>query len=375
MAGSLVTNYLIQGTAASRPASPSAATNTLTFYFATDTETLSFYDWTDAAWQDVGTPGGTAALTPPRGRLTLTSATPVLTADVTGATTIYYALYNGNHIPLYDGSSFSNNVFTELSQATTDSTKSPAAVANNSNYDIFGWTDGGTLRATRGPAWTSDTSRGTGAGTTELTRVNGIWLNAVSITNGPSASRGTYLGTVRSNGTASIDMKFGGTGAVGGESTACHVWNAYNRRPIKLTNYDTTDSWNYTTATWRVKNNNTANNITVIVGLSEDMLFAVNSMVSGNSSAGISRSCAIGINSTTTWPVGKCSVGYGGGLTAGQFHVHPSTLETFAPLGFTTLSPIEHSTASGTTTWIGDNGDAGAGTQTASSVFYVHLPA
>jgi len=53
MAGSLVGNYLAQGTAASRPAAPTAATGTLSFYFATDTEVLSFYDWNDTAWQDV----------------------------------------------------------------------------------------------------------------------------------------------------------------------------------------------------------------------------------------------------------------------------------------------------------------------------------
>lgn len=48
--------YLAQGTAASRPSAPNAATNTLSFYFASDTETLSFYDWNDAAWQDIAAP-------------------------------------------------------------------------------------------------------------------------------------------------------------------------------------------------------------------------------------------------------------------------------------------------------------------------------
>jgi hypothetical protein len=60
-------------------------------------------------------------------------------------------------------------LFTEMSQATTDATKSPAAVANSSVYDIFLMERfSGTLRATRGPAWSSDTSRGTGAGTSEI---------------------------------------------------------------------------------------------------------------------------------------------------------------------------------------------------------------
>src|SRR5574340_255371 len=61
MAGGLITDYLQQGVAASRPAAPAAATGTLSFYFATDTETLSFYDWNDAAWQDVAGTGGLLA--------------------------------------------------------------------------------------------------------------------------------------------------------------------------------------------------------------------------------------------------------------------------------------------------------------------------
>lgn len=59
MSGSLVTNYLAQGAAASRPATPTAATGTLSLYFATDTETLSLYDWNDGAWQDLSTSGTT----------------------------------------------------------------------------------------------------------------------------------------------------------------------------------------------------------------------------------------------------------------------------------------------------------------------------
>jgi hypothetical protein len=91
---------------------------------------------------------------------------------------------------------------------------------------FFGWNDAGTFRATRGPAWTSDTARGTGAGTTELELVNGIYLNKVAITNGPAANRGTYLGTIRTNGSATVDVILGGTGAAGGESSTYGVWNA-----------------------------------------------------------------------------------------------------------------------------------------------------
>ena len=113
----------------------------------------------------------------------------------------------------------------ELSQATTDTTKSPAAVANNSLYDMFVWNDSGTIRCTRGPAWTNATTRSAG---TALVLVNGIYLNNASITNGPAASRGTYVGTIASNGTATIDFVFGTITTNGGAGNL-NIWNAYNR--------------------------------------------------------------------------------------------------------------------------------------------------
>jgi len=60
--GSNIVYFLAQGTAAARPAAPDAQTSTLSFYFATDTEVLSFYDWNDAAWQNVNTQSNTGAL-------------------------------------------------------------------------------------------------------------------------------------------------------------------------------------------------------------------------------------------------------------------------------------------------------------------------
>lgn len=59
MTGSNITNFLEQGLAADRPAAPNAQDDTLSFYFASDTEVLSYYDWNDGAWQSIGTGLGT----------------------------------------------------------------------------------------------------------------------------------------------------------------------------------------------------------------------------------------------------------------------------------------------------------------------------
>ena len=48
----LITQYLGEGTAASRPATPSVATGCIAFYYATDTSTLSV--WNGSSWGSVG---------------------------------------------------------------------------------------------------------------------------------------------------------------------------------------------------------------------------------------------------------------------------------------------------------------------------------
>lgn len=359
MAGSLVTNYLKQGTAASRPASPTAATDTVSLYFSNDTEVLSFYDWTDGAWQDVATFAASEGVVTPQGRLTLTSATPVLITDTTGAGTIYYALYTGNMVPIYDGTVWANKTFTELSQALTDNTKSPAAAANNSNYDMFVWNDSGTMRCTRGPAWTSDTGRGTGAGTTELERVNGRWMNKIAITNGPGAQRGTYVGTIRTNGTATTDMIMEPTAALGGTANVLGVWNMYNRVRTIARNTDSTDSWNYTTLTWRQRNNNTNSRISFVVGLPESGAFEAYSGIftTNNNAAAVLRAIAINYDSTSA--PSKSYSGITGVVqtaTAGAGATAHATLSKVPGIGFRFIMPMEISAATGTSSWFGDNG-------------------
>lgn len=208
----------------------------------------------------------------PQGRLTLASGTPVMTSDQTGATTIYYTPYTGNQIPVYDGTQFSALTFTELTNATAASSSGnagPAAVTTNSNYDLFVWSNGGTPTLTRGPAWSSDTSRGTGAGTTELARVSGVWTNARAITNGPAANRGTYVGTVRSDGSSQINWALGGQ-ASGGTAALLNVWNAYNRTTVRGLVTDNTDSWTYSALLFRMANSSAGMRVSFLQGLQED---------------------------------------------------------------------------------------------------------
>jgi hypothetical protein len=215
----------------------------------------------------------------PCGRLTLITDTPVMSSDVAGATTVYYTPCAGHRsVTIYDGTRWVPRDISQLSQATTDTTKAPAAVANNSNYDQFvGWT-GSAGALYRAPAWTSDTARGTGAGTTELELFQGVYVNKYDIVNGLgavvlAARTGVYVGTIRSNGTATIDWKIGTSAAGGGEARLC-VWNAYNRKEVAAGVTDSTASWNYTSATIRSADNSATNRVSFVVGLQEDRIDA-----------------------------------------------------------------------------------------------------
>src|SRR3989304_10545818 len=205
-----------------------------------------------AVWTAVNASATTPSVPHPQGRLTMTSATPVISTGVTAGTAIYYALYNGNLVPIYNGTSMVPTEFTELTLSLV------ASHTAGSIYDVFVWAESGVLTLGTGPAWTNATAgrggRGTGAGTTTLSPVKGLWTNAVAMTarNGSttysvSANRATYVGSIHmdgTNGQLSCLTAFG-------QSRKFGVWNAYNRKPIVLLVGDSTASWAYTTATIR----------------------------------------------------------------------------------------------------------------------------
>jgi hypothetical protein len=260
-----------------------------------------------AVWTAINASSATASVPPPQGRLTLTSNTPVLTSGVSAATAVYYTPFIGNQAPIYNGSTM---VPTEFSELTLTLSSSHSA---NNIYDIFLFSNAGVITLATGPAWSSATagsgSRGTGAGTTELTRVKGLWVNAVSMTgrNGSTtytigANLGTYLGSIfmdSSNGQVTCHTAFG-------QSRKWGVWNAYNRQPINLLAGDSTASWVYSTTTIRPSNNSTANSLTVFMGLAEqrvqvEFTQTVRVATTTSNSGQAVYSIGIGWNSTTAF--------------------------------------------------------------------------
>lgn len=278
--------------------------------------------------------------TDPGGRLTLETAVPVSTSDQSGKTTIYYTPHKHNRIPIYNGTEWVLETFSELSQTTTDTTRSPAAVANDTVYDLYVWNNGGTITLSRGAAWSSATSRGTGAGTAQQVRLNGRLVNAVSITNGPAANRGTYVGTVRSNGSAQLTDT----------AAARLVWNAYNWQPRELAFHVNFGTYNYTTNTVRQANNTSSYRVEVVVGLDEAVVDASLHAFYTQTAAGNEAVVGFGLDSTTA--ISSRTSG-GAGESPASSVVVPLVARFTGPvgIGYHALNWLETAFASGTTTW------------------------
>lgn len=286
----------------------------------------------------------------PGGRLTLTSGTPVTAGDVTAAAAVYWEPMHHNLIPIWDGTRFNPQ---ELGSSSL-TLNNPAHVANT-NYDVFaGFVDVAdftNFALGTGPAWSSDTARGTGAGTTQLEFWKGRLVNAVSITLRNSASTytvaarsATYLGTIRTSGTATAEDSF----------ARRFVWNAYNRRPRSMRVTEATNTWAYTTAAFQQANASTANQLDFVLGLSEDEVWAEVIASAENSAANVQIAVGVGLDAVNT-PATACLVGAQVTAVAAQEQTLRASWRGFPGIGRHYLSWVEFSAATGTTTWYGDN--------------------
>ena len=309
-------NGVVAGTAGSATIKASVYWDYVNFilYVCTITGTAS-----TALWTAVNAASAQNAIPAPQGRLTLTSGTPVLTGDVTAATSVFYTAYTGNTVPIYNGSSFALTTF--AADLTLTLTSSQAA---NTLYDVFVFNNSGTPTLVTGPAWSTSTpgsgSRGTGASTTQLSRLNGLWVNTVLMTgrNGATsysinASFATYLGTIHIDATAGQVSCY----TSWGQNRKWGVWNAFNRRQTTVLVGDSTASWAYGTNTARASNNvpssysanafnagsgTACNGAVILQGLAEEMVNAdFRQVTTGNAVTNIAGRIGCGFNSITAF--------------------------------------------------------------------------
>jgi hypothetical protein len=300
-----------------------------------------------------------ALLLTPQGRLTLTTAVPVTTSDVTAAATVYYIPTRGTFVPIYDGTRFViSDIAAELSLALDATNTDTGYHQSGKNFDLFLVNDGGTFRLVTGPAWTSDLLRGTGAGTTELEYKNGILTNKNSMTARFGSATGNTITVAANQGTYVGSFRATADGQATDSATKRLLFNAYNDIPRPLKVVDTTDSWTYSTNAYRQANGSSANQVAVLCGLSEKPvhLVARHAALNSTSTARLAIT-AIGLDVTNAKAT-DCLVGQSM-ATNTQYAAANAVYDAIPGLGYHFLAWLELGNAGADTlTFSGDSGVA-----------------
>lgn len=222
------------------------------------------------------------------------------TGDVTAATALYYEPVAGNNVPIYNGSAFISHAFTELTLTLGSSNLA------NTIYDICIYDSSGSAAIGTTVAWSTSSAgsgnRGSGAGTAQITKLNGVYVNAVQATvkNGATtatvaANQCTIVGSVYmdgTNGQVSFTPTFGASRKWG-------VSNIYNKQPILLNAGVAAANWTYGTNTLRPSDNLSTSSLTVFMSVPEQLVdLSFSQQIACNTSNG-STTVAIGWNSTT----------------------------------------------------------------------------
>ena len=239
----------------------------------------------------------TSVQTQPQGRLTLTSNTPVMTADATAQSTIYYAPYQGYQIPIA-------GVMYNFSQLPYS--LSTSAHLSGNLYDIFAYYSSGSVALCTGPAWSSGSTR-----SASINLSNGIWSNQSSLTctvsGGGStttiaANNSTYLGTFYATANGQTGMAFKPSTTSGGTNNILGLWNAYNRELYTALCRDSTVTWTKSNSTWQSLNASNSNRISFVDGLGVSHLSAFAGTLIFTTANSATASIGVNIDSTSATP-------------------------------------------------------------------------
>jgi len=261
------------------------------------------------------------------GRLTLSTGVPIPTSDISSSANVYFTPYFGNRAALYvQDYGWRLYSFSEL-------TLDVSGIADAKNIDVWLYDNAGALTLAY-TEWSNDTLRATA-----LVRQDGILVKS-------GAPEYRYLGSVRTSGAGvSCDTEANRL-----------LWNYYNRVLTKVLCKDPTNSWDYTTNTWRSANNNSTpgeGRYLVLVGVAEDVSHHISVAPYQNTNAVVAR-IGIGIDKTDGSDSDLMGLSQ---PAAGTFFVFRSSLITLLPVGYHYLQRVERSDATGTSTWYGDNNE------------------
>lgn len=273
-------------------------------------------------------------------RLTTQSGTCKSTTDRTAQGTIYYTpagnCGGSSYLALYSGSAWVEFTQAELSLSLT--------ATSGKNYDVWACYNSGTPAISLSAAWTNDTTR----------------ADAVALQDGFTVKSSDHtclaVGAIRASGSNVTEDSLGGsTTQVGGKR---FVWNRWVQTPSTASVIDTTDSWAYTTDTWRQANAASGNKVEYVTGDAGTQIEAeVLSTVFIASESVVGARVAVGVDSTSV-ASGRISQAFASttlisGTAVGRFVGYPG-------LGYHAINWIERG-GDTNSSFVGD--DAGAATQ------------
>ena len=299
-----------------------------------------------------------AQVLPPQGRLTLVSNTPVMTSDVVGATTIYYTPYIGNSLVVSNGTSLSNQTFSQLS-LNISTVEEFGQVA-----DLYAIYVSGTFHLCVAGNWSNSTTRGSSLA---LTTLQGIWVNANTVnscdtaTNEYSvpANEGIYLGSMYtsetpSSSTLGLTVQLKPAAAAGGTNNLIGLFNAYNRVRVESIEADSTSSWTYTGSSARPANYgygtgaNGNNRINFLDGLGVVYTSARYTCLLYPSSQGV----GVGVGFNESFSI-EGVWGVENSIAAVQFNSEEGKLNAYPSLGMNYFQAMEGANNTNTATFYG----------------------
>lgn len=286
--------------------------------------------------------------------------------EFTARTAVYVHPIGGGLVPIYDGSSFGMHSVgtTPVTFTLTSNSGFTGYHQSGKNFFLCVFNDSGTIRVGTMPAWTGDNSTGTGAGTSEVQWISGIPTNAVSAvvrwgtaetdTVTVAANKATIIGGFRTIANGQTCHESEPAPAAGGTNNRLFIDTVFHGQQRAARCRDSTDTWTYTTDTFRQANAGagTNNAIAVFTCFAGRVFNATyNAFASNSGTAGMR--VGVGFNSTTTPECAATNTSPSAGI---RISILGFMTKRAANAGLNTVYPLEASAASGTTTWNGDNG-------------------
>ena len=344
-------------------------------------------------------------------RLTLESGVPISTTSQSNKKTFYATPYYGNFLPIWNGSSWQDIEFSELTFPSTyvpgsltgNVTSGSAVVTNISDTSelVVGQEFGdGTYLVSATTITSIDSSSqihvstnatGTASGVSFAVNLYGTntsptafdvfcfdsgagvpklcvskpWASTTARTDAISKKNGVYVNTNdltgRLTAISANKATYLGTitkAVIGGfgfsdSFSERDVWNYFNRKLRPMYAIDANDTWNYSTAAYRQANAASQNQLNFVRGLDEDEAMA-NVFASVVSSGATARLCKAGIG-LDSYTVNSAVVFDGRGVTTARADLKAAYVG-YPGLGYHYLAWLEYGGGVDTQTWTGDRG-------------------